>query len=163
MQLVLPLIDEHKPKCYLCHELFEDMDSLKKHQDSKHKEFFDKLFKVYPWLSKVDQLKQIYYVLFENYTFNDLKCSVKDCNNLKKFHAGKFSLCCKNHKNEAKIFQYQKVSEIVKNRDEKTKKNIVRVTCVGFKTFLNIYYSIPRATSLSRSLNNFPEGDLGNP
>jgi len=42
MQLVLPLIDEHKPKCYLCHELFEDMDSLKKHQDSKHKEFFDK-------------------------------------------------------------------------------------------------------------------------
>jgi len=38
MQLVLPLIDEHKPKCYLCHELFEDMDSLKKHQESKHKD-----------------------------------------------------------------------------------------------------------------------------
>jgi len=40
--LVLPLIDEHKPKCYLCHELFEDMNSLKIHQDSKHKEYFDK-------------------------------------------------------------------------------------------------------------------------
>ena len=40
--LVLPLIDEHKPKCYLCHELFEDMDTLKIHQDSKHKEYFDK-------------------------------------------------------------------------------------------------------------------------
>ena len=79
----------------------------------KFKEFFNNLFKEYPWLSKADQLKQIYYVLFENYTFNDLKCSVKDCDNLKKFHAGKFSLCCKDHKNEAKFFQYQKVSEIV--------------------------------------------------
>ena len=40
--LVLPLIDETKPKCYLCHELFDNMDDLKKHQESKHKEFFDK-------------------------------------------------------------------------------------------------------------------------
>ena len=23
--MVLPLIDENKPKCYLCHELFENM------------------------------------------------------------------------------------------------------------------------------------------
>jgi len=30
--LVIPLIDENKPKCYLCHEQFENMDELKKHQ-----------------------------------------------------------------------------------------------------------------------------------
>ena len=40
--LVLPLIDEHKPKCFLCHELFDNMEDLNKHQKSKHKEFFDK-------------------------------------------------------------------------------------------------------------------------
>jgi quinol monooxygenase YgiN len=40
--LVLPLIDENKPKCYLCHEMFENMEDLKKHQESRHKEFFDK-------------------------------------------------------------------------------------------------------------------------
>ena len=42
VNLVLPLIDEHKPKCYLCLELFENMVDLKKHQESRHKEFFDK-------------------------------------------------------------------------------------------------------------------------
>ena len=40
--LVLQLIDEHKQKCFLCHELFDNMNDLKKHQESKHKEFFDK-------------------------------------------------------------------------------------------------------------------------
>jgi quinol monooxygenase YgiN len=40
--LVLPLIDENKPKCYLCHEIFENMVDLKKHQESRHKEFFEK-------------------------------------------------------------------------------------------------------------------------
>ena len=40
--LVLPLIDENKPKCYLCHELFDNMEDLNKHQKSKHKEFIDK-------------------------------------------------------------------------------------------------------------------------
>jgi len=40
--LVLPFIDEHKPKCYLCHVLFEDLDSLITHQESRHKDFFDK-------------------------------------------------------------------------------------------------------------------------
>ena len=40
--LVLPLIDENKPKCYLCHEIFENMVELKKHQESRHKEFFAK-------------------------------------------------------------------------------------------------------------------------
>jgi|TARA_B100000749_G_scaffold255964_1_gene224344 hypothetical protein len=40
--LVLPLIDENKPKCYLCHELLENMEELKNHLGSKHKEFLDK-------------------------------------------------------------------------------------------------------------------------
>jgi len=39
---VLPLNDENKPKCYLCHEIFENMVDLKKHQESRHKEFFEK-------------------------------------------------------------------------------------------------------------------------
>ena len=43
--LVLPLIDENKPKCYLCHELFENMADLKKHQELKHYEFFAKFEK----------------------------------------------------------------------------------------------------------------------
>ncbi|SVC82642.1 uncharacterized protein METZ01_LOCUS335496 [marine metagenome] len=40
--MVLPLIDENKPKCYLCHELLENMEDLKNHLESKHKEFLDK-------------------------------------------------------------------------------------------------------------------------
>ena len=39
--LVLPLIDEDKPKCFICHKLFESMEKLKRHQESNHKEFFD--------------------------------------------------------------------------------------------------------------------------
>jgi hypothetical protein len=27
--MVLPLVDEHKPKCYLCHEGFEDIEKLR--------------------------------------------------------------------------------------------------------------------------------------
>ena len=40
--LVLPLIDENKPKCYLCNEQFENMEDLKKHQELSHKKFFAK-------------------------------------------------------------------------------------------------------------------------
>jgi hypothetical protein len=43
--LVLPLIDENKPKCYLCHELFENMVDLKKHQELKHHEILAKFEK----------------------------------------------------------------------------------------------------------------------
>ena len=39
--MVLPLVDEHKPKCYLCHEGFEDLKELQDHQKTKHKEFFE--------------------------------------------------------------------------------------------------------------------------
>ena len=38
--MVLPLVDEHKPKCYLCHEGFENLDKLRKHQKSTHGDFF---------------------------------------------------------------------------------------------------------------------------
>jgi len=38
--MVLPLVDEHKPKCYLCHEGFENIEKLREHQNSKHMDFF---------------------------------------------------------------------------------------------------------------------------
>jgi hypothetical protein len=38
--MVLPLVDEHKPKCYLCHEGFEDIEKLRVHQNTKHSDFF---------------------------------------------------------------------------------------------------------------------------
>jgi quinol monooxygenase YgiN len=38
--MVLPLVDEHKPKCYLCHEGFEDIEKLRAHQNTKHSDFF---------------------------------------------------------------------------------------------------------------------------
>jgi hypothetical protein len=34
--MVLPLVDEHKPKCYLCHEGFENIEKLREHQKLKH-------------------------------------------------------------------------------------------------------------------------------
>lgn len=39
--MVLPLVDENKPKCYLCHEGFENIEQLRKHQNTKHKDFFE--------------------------------------------------------------------------------------------------------------------------
>lgn len=39
--MVLPFVDEDKPKCYLCHAGFENIGGLKKHQQSVHKEFFE--------------------------------------------------------------------------------------------------------------------------
>ena len=39
--MVLPLVDEHKPKCYLCHEGFENIEKLRDHQKTDHKDFFD--------------------------------------------------------------------------------------------------------------------------
>ena len=38
--MVLPLVDEHKPKCYLCHDGFENIEKLREHQNSKHMDFF---------------------------------------------------------------------------------------------------------------------------
>lgn len=39
--MVLPLSDEDKPKCYLCHERFENIEKLRKHQETEHKNFFE--------------------------------------------------------------------------------------------------------------------------
>ncbi len=39
--MVLPLVDEHKPKCYLCHEGFENLEELRDHQNKEHKDFFE--------------------------------------------------------------------------------------------------------------------------
>jgi len=39
--MVLPLIDEDKPKCFLCHMMLENYDELKKHQETMHKDFFE--------------------------------------------------------------------------------------------------------------------------
>lgn len=39
--MVLPLVDEHKPKCYLCHQGFENIEKMQEHQKSAHKDFFE--------------------------------------------------------------------------------------------------------------------------
>jgi len=39
--MVLPLVDEDKPKCYLCHQGFLNMDELRTHQHEVHKDFFE--------------------------------------------------------------------------------------------------------------------------
>ena len=39
--MVLPLVDEHKPKCYLCHEGFENLEDLRDHQNTQHKDVFE--------------------------------------------------------------------------------------------------------------------------
>ncbi|MEC7711296.1 MAG: hypothetical protein VX587_03185 [Thermoproteota archaeon] len=39
--MVLPLVDEDKPKCFLCHDTFDDYENLRKHQEFKHKDFFE--------------------------------------------------------------------------------------------------------------------------
>ncbi len=39
--MVLPLVDEEKPKCILCHEGFDDLEKLRVHHKTAHGEFFD--------------------------------------------------------------------------------------------------------------------------
>ena len=39
--MVLPLVDEDKLKCYLCHKGFENIEELRMHQKSAHKEYFE--------------------------------------------------------------------------------------------------------------------------
>lgn len=34
--MVMPLVDEDRPKCYLCHRTFADMDALREHHRSAH-------------------------------------------------------------------------------------------------------------------------------
>lgn len=37
--MVLPFVDEYKPKCYLCNKPFESMEKLREHQENGHTEF----------------------------------------------------------------------------------------------------------------------------
>ena len=39
--MVLPLVDEHKPKCYLCHDGFENIEELRNHQNIEHKDVIE--------------------------------------------------------------------------------------------------------------------------
>ncbi|MCI4432469.1 MAG: hypothetical protein JHC41_02525 [Nitrosopumilus sp.] len=39
--MVLPLVDEDKLKCYLCHRGFENIEKLREHQNTEHMEFFE--------------------------------------------------------------------------------------------------------------------------
>jgi hypothetical protein len=34
--MVLPLTDESNPKCYMCHEGFDNIEKLREHQNQKH-------------------------------------------------------------------------------------------------------------------------------
>ena len=39
--MVLPLIDENKPKCYYCHDGFENIEKLTEHLNLKHSELIE--------------------------------------------------------------------------------------------------------------------------
>jgi len=39
--MVLSITDQHKPKCYLCQEIFENIEELRKHQETAHKDFIE--------------------------------------------------------------------------------------------------------------------------
>ena len=34
--MVLPLVDENAPKCYLCHKGFSNIEQLREHQKTEH-------------------------------------------------------------------------------------------------------------------------------
>lgn len=40
--MVLPLVDEYKPKCYMCYKEFDDIEKLRIHQQSDHKKILEK-------------------------------------------------------------------------------------------------------------------------
>ncbi len=40
--MVLPIVDEAKPKCHACHEGFDDIDGLREHQLRAHKEEYER-------------------------------------------------------------------------------------------------------------------------
>ena len=39
--MVLPLADEDKPKCFMCHKMLKNYDELQKHQETIHEDFFE--------------------------------------------------------------------------------------------------------------------------
>ena len=39
--MVLPLVDEDKPKCHLCYKRFDDIKQLREHQTRSHADSLD--------------------------------------------------------------------------------------------------------------------------
>jgi len=39
--VVLPIVDQHKPKCYLCSNVFENIEMLRTHQEVDHRDFVE--------------------------------------------------------------------------------------------------------------------------
>jgi len=39
--MVLSMTDQHKPKCYLCSKVYENIEELRKHQERDHKDFVE--------------------------------------------------------------------------------------------------------------------------
>jgi uncharacterized C2H2 Zn-finger protein len=35
------MVDQHKPKCQLCSNVFEDLEDLRRHQEKAHNEFVE--------------------------------------------------------------------------------------------------------------------------
>lgn len=46
--MVLPLVDEDKPKCYLCHARFDNIDELREHQQTTCRKISDMPEKAMP-------------------------------------------------------------------------------------------------------------------
>ncbi|HXG73273.1 MAG TPA: hypothetical protein VNK44_00445 [Candidatus Nitrosotenuis sp.] len=39
--MVLPIVDEYKPKCYLCNNVFETIEKLREHQEADHGDYIE--------------------------------------------------------------------------------------------------------------------------
>ncbi|MEW6588735.1 MAG: hypothetical protein AB1299_06170 [Thermoproteota archaeon] len=39
--MVMPLVDEYKPKCYLCNNVFETIEKLREHQETDHGDYIN--------------------------------------------------------------------------------------------------------------------------
>ncbi len=39
--MVLSMTDQHKPKCHLCSNVYENIEELRKHQETEHKDFVE--------------------------------------------------------------------------------------------------------------------------
>ena len=39
--MVLSIVYQHKPKCYLCEGIFENIEELRKHQEEVHRDFIE--------------------------------------------------------------------------------------------------------------------------
>ncbi len=41
--MVMPLIHEDRPKCHTCHEMFDDIESLREHQRTGHDDMYHEM------------------------------------------------------------------------------------------------------------------------